>query len=369
MTTISPEELADRMPDDSDLLILDIRSEDDFEDWHIPDSLQINAYETLRRDPDEAKQAFRNLSKNKEIVTVCGIGMVSRTAADVLRDMGYDASTLEEGMVGWSQLHVTAPVPIDIPGTLVQVARPGKGCLSYVLISEGRAAIFDPSQFVAEYEAVIDESDAEIVGVYETHAHADHLSGGPTLADEFDVPYHLHPEDAIAIDATPLGDGETIHIGEVEIEVLHTPGHSPGGITYDIEDEALLTGDTLFHGSVGRVELGDAVGIADADPEQNAELLYESLQRLLDRKGNPLILPAHDPGSPDPPVIASLSEVMDQNPDLGRERSEFVSRLSSDIPELPPNVQQIKRANVGLEEIGDAERSTIELGPNRCAAE
>lgn len=369
MATISPETLAGRLRGDTDLVIVDIRSEDDFEDWHIPNSTQIDVYDALRENPEEAKTAFRDLPKDAEIVTVCGIGMVSQTATDVLSDMGCDTLTLKEGMVGWSQVHVAAEVPIDISGTLVQVARPGKGCLSYVLISDGEAAVFDPSQYVSEYEAVLEDYNAELVGVYETHAHADHLSGGRALAERLDVSYHLHADDAIAIDTVPIEDGDTIQIGEVAVEAVHTPGHSPGGVTYDIDGEALLTGDTLFHGSVGRVELGAAVEIDDADPEENAEALYESLQRLLERNGDLYVLPAHDPGSPDPPVIASLGEVSDRNPDLGLDRSEFVARLSSDIPEQPPNVRRIKRANVGLEEIDDADRSSLELGPNRCAAE
>lgn len=368
MGTISPETLADRVRGETDLVIVDIRPDAEFEDWHIPDSIQVDVYDTLREDPEEATAAFRDLPRDDEIVTVCGIGIVSRTATDVLRDMGYDALTLEEGMVGWSQVHLAAEVPVGIAGTLVQVARPGTGCLSYVLVSGGAAVVVDASQYVAEYEAVLEDHDAELVGVYETHAHADHLSGGRALADRFDVPYHLHADDAIAVDATPIEDGDIVQIGEVAVEAVHTPGHSPGGVTYDVDGEALLTGDTLFHGSVGRVELGAAVGLDDADPERNAETLYESLQRLLRRNGDPVVLPAHDPGSPDPPVVASLREVGDRNPDLGLDRSAFVARLASDVPEQPPNARRIKRANVGLEEAEDADRSSIELGPNRCAA-
>lgn len=369
MSRISPEAVAERARDGSNLLLLDVRPADEFEDWHIPGSENIDVFAALREDPERARAAFRALPRDKQIVTVCGVGVVSRTATEVLREMGYDASTLEEGMVGWSQVHVAAPVPVDVPGTLVQVARPGKGCLSYVLVSDGAAAVFDPSQYVGEYEAVLEDYDVELVGVYETHAHADHLSGGRTLAERFDVRYHLHADEAIAVDTTPIRDGDAIEVGEVSVDVVRTPGHSPGGVTYDVDGEALLTGDTLFHESVGRVELGMAVGLDDTDPERHAETLYASLERLLRRDGDPLVLPAHDPGSPDPPVVARLSEVRARNPDLGLDRSTFVARLAADVPEQPPNVRTIKRVNAGVEEIDDADRSSIELGPNRCAAE
>lgn len=369
MSTISPQTIVEQNRDDGDILLLDIRSADDFEDWHIPGSENIDVYDTLREDPDTAKAALQSLPKDKEIVTVCGIGIVSRTATDILHDMGYDASTLEDGMVGWSQVHLAAPVPIDIDGTLVQVARPGKGCLSYVLVSDGEAAVFDASQYIDEYDAILEEYGADLVGVFDTHAHADHLSGSRALADRFDVPYHLHDDDAMDIDATPIEDGTTNNIGAVTVEIIHTPGHSPGAVTYDIDGAALLTGDTLFHESVGRVELGAALGLDATNPQEHAETLFESLQRLLDRPGNPLVLPAHDPGSPHPPVYATLREVRDRNQDLGRDRSEFITELAEDVPDQPPNAQRIKRANVGLEAIDDADRTSIELGPNRCAAE
>jgi glyoxylase-like metal-dependent hydrolase (beta-lactamase superfamily II) len=272
-------------------------------------------------------------------------------------------------MNGWSRVHRSAPVEADIDGRLVQVTRPGKGCLSYVLVSGGAAAVFDPSQYADEYDAVLDKYDAEPVGVFDTHAHADHVSGGRTLADRHGVGYHLHPDDAASVDATPVVDEETFEVGAVEVTVIHTPGHSPGGVTYAVDGEALLTGDTLFHDSVGRVELGVEAGIEETNVTDNADTLYGSLQRLGAQDGDPLVLPAHDPGSPDPPVVARLNEVAERNDDLGRPREEFVAELASDIPEHPPNFRRVKRINVGTETADDEELSTLERGPNRCAAE
>jgi len=368
MAAIRPAELDERLGDDGPL-VLDIRHEDEFEDWHIPGSENIDVYEELKNGSDDARDALSDLPKNEEIVTVCAVGGVSQTATDVLKDLGYEAKTLVDGMAGWSRVHRHAPVDVDMDGTLVQVARPGKGCLSHVLVSDGKAVVFDASQYGEAYDSVLEDHDADLVGVFDTHAHADHVSGGRRLAERHDVPYHLHPSDAIDVQAEPLHDGQLISVGDVEIEVVHTPGHSPGGVTFDVGGAALLTGDTLFHESVGRVELGVEAGLEDTDVEENAATLYESLQRLLGRDGDPLVLPAHDPGSPDPPVTARLSDVVERNADLGRDRTAFVEKLSSDIPDHPPNFQRVKGVNVGAEDVPEEELAELESGPNRCAAE
>jgi glyoxylase-like metal-dependent hydrolase (beta-lactamase superfamily II) len=370
MAQIAPEEVSERLYGDADdLLLLDIRHDDDFEEWHIPGSHHIDVYDELKEDPERAAEALRSLPRDKEIVTVCTVGEVSDIATDTLTDAGFEARTLQDGMSGWSRVHRTATVDADLAGTLHQVARPGTGCLSYVLVSDGEAAVFEPSSYLDQYAELVEEAGATPVGVFDTHAHADHVSGGAELAARFDVPYYLHPADALERSAAELADGQTLQVGEVGIEVIHTPGHSPGSVCFALDDEAVLTGDTLFHDSVGRVELGIVADLEDADPAENAATLYEGLQRLTGRDWNPLVLPAHDPGSPNPPVTARLDEVNERNDGLGRNREDFIGTLAGDIPEHPPNFQRIKRVNAGLEHVPPGELGDLELGPNRCAAE
>jgi len=370
MSEIAPDELSKRLQtDQSDVLVLDIRHREDFEEWHIPGSTNIDVYDNLVEDSDTATDSLEELPDHDEVVTVCTEGVVSQTATDVLTELGYDAVTLEDGMSGWSRVHRWARIPVDIDGELLQIARPGKGCLSHILISDGKAAVFDASQYLDEYEAVVDDHDADLVATLDTHAHADHVSGSRDLAAHHDVPYYLHPADALDVEATPLEDEQTITVGNVDIEVIHTPGHSEGSVSFDVGGKALLTGDTLFHDSVGRVELGVEAGLEDSDVEDNAATLYESIQRLLDYPEDVSVLPAHDPGSPDPPVTATLGEVKARNEDLQRGREEFVETLASDIPDHPPNFERVKRVNVGRESVAETELADLELGPNNCAAE
>lgn len=162
----------------------------------------MDVYDELTNEPETAREAFTDLPDNREIVTVCGIGAKSATATELITDMGYDAKTLTDGMHGWSRVHRHDAVPAALDATLIQVARPGKGCLSYVLVSGGAAAVFDPSHYLEEYETILADLDADLVGVFDTQAHADHVSGGADLAARYGVPYYLHPGDALAIDAT-----------------------------------------------------------------------------------------------------------------------------------------------------------------------
>lgn len=370
MSELAPEQLAERLQaTEDDPLVLDIRHEEQYDEWHIPNSVNVDLYQELTSDPHSAKEKLEGLPDEREIVTVCAEGIVAQTARSVLDEMGYSAVTLTDGMAGWSRVHRQAPVPIDIEGILVQVARPGKGCLSHVLVSEGEAVVFDPSHHLERYESIVEDHDAELVGVFDTHAHADHVSGAAELAERNDVPYYLHPKDAIALDPSPIEDGQTITVGSIDIGVIYTPGHSEGSVSFDIAGKALITGDTLFHESVGRVELGVEAGIEDSDVEQNAAALYESLQILLDRAADTVVLPAHDPGSPEPPVTATLGEVEERNEDLQRSREEFVQELASDIPDHPPNFERVKRLNVGRGSVQSSELARLELGPNNCAAE
>ena len=365
MPEITPEALARRLGSDGDVFLLDIRHGDAFEQWHISGSVNVDVYDELAEVPETARPALEGLPRDEEIVTVCGAGKLSAVATDLLVGMGYDARTLVDGMQGWGRVHVAGTVPVD-GATLVQVARPGTGCLSYVAVSDGEAVMVDPSQYTDEYEAVLEGYDATLTAVVETHAHADHVSGASDLADAHGVPHYLHPADSGALsDTTAIEDGDTVGFGTAALTVVHTPGHTAGSVTLDLGGEALLTGDTLFLESVGRPDLEGGDGRA---VEQRARTLYESVKRLLERPGIAFVLPAHDPGAPTPPTGSSLAGLGDRNPLLDATEAEFVRQITEDVSETPANHELIKRANVGETRLKDTNAEQLELGPNQCAA-
>jgi len=347
------------------MYLLDIRHEEPFDQWHIPSSVNVDVHDELAEDPETARPALEGLPTDQEIVTVCGAGSLSAVATDLLVEMGYEARTLVDGMQGWGRLHRTGTIPVEA-AEVVQVTRPGTGCLSYVAVSEGEAVVVDPSQYTDEYEHVLDEHDATLSAVVETHAHADHVSGAADLAAAHGVPYYLHSDDAgTRADTSGIENGAEIAVGSTALTAIHTPGHTEGSVTFDLAGEALLTGDTLFLDSVGRPDLegGDEEAI-----EQRAQLLHDSVQQLLEQPGTTFVLPAHDPGTPFPTTTAPMSKVRTRNDLLGTAEDDFVARITEDVPETPQNHELIKGANVGKRELADTDARQLELGPNQCAA-
>jgi len=153
--------------------------------------------------------------------------------------------------------------------------------------------VVDATRQTDQFKVAAQDAGLSIARVLDTHVHADHISGSPTLADEVGVPYHLGDaarERGVEYEYDPLPDGDVIEVGDVEIEALHTPGHTSEMMNYLVDGELLLTGDTLFVDSVGRTELQ----FGEDDASRGAELLYDSLhETILNLPDDTTILPGH----------------------------------------------------------------------------
>ncbi|HVM45811.1 MAG TPA: MBL fold metallo-hydrolase [Candidatus Thermoplasmatota archaeon] len=364
--TISVEALRERLDKGEKLTVLDVRDAEDYEEWRIPGALHCDAYEALSAG-DPGPVATAEVPRDRPVVAVCYAGVTSRIAAEALRQRGLDAVSLEGGMNAWSVAWNTAEV--SLPGAqarILQVRRTGKGCLSYVVASEGEAAVVDPSVDAGVYLELAKRNGWRITRVVETHVHADHLSRARALAASTGATLHLPRTDRVAFWHEGVDEGTRIRVGRSELLALRTPGHTPESTCYQLEGRALLTGDTLFLDAVGRPDL-------EADPQQaraRAVALHASLQRLLRLPPETLVLPAHA-GTPiafdKRPVVAELRQVRGRTPTLALARDEFVARLMRRLPPAPPNHHVIVKAN----EAGDAtglDAARLEAGANRCAA-
>ena len=176
------------------------------------------------------------------------------------------------------------------------------GCLSeaaYFIESEGEAAVIDPLRDIEEYLLLAKERNVTIKYIFETHFHADFVSGHIDLSKSTGAPIIYGPETETGFEATIATDGQSFTIGKLQLKVLHTPGHTIESTCYLLKDErgkdyALFTGDTLFVGDVGRPDLVSG----DTTKEDMASMLFESLQsKILPLADDVIIYPAHGAGS------------------------------------------------------------------------
>jgi hydroxyacylglutathione hydrolase len=178
------------------------------------------------------------------------------------------------------------------------------GCLAqgaYFIESEGEVAIIDPLREVAPYIQKARQNNAAIKYIFETHFHADFVSGHVDLAKKTGAKIVYGPTAKTEFESITARDGDEFKVGKISLKVLHTPGHTMESVVYLLKDEngkdqALFSGDTLFLGDVGRPDLAQKA--ADLTKEQLAGLLYESLMnKIMPLADDIIVYPAHGAGS------------------------------------------------------------------------
>src|SRR5436190_16648317 len=178
------------------------------------------------------------------------------------------------------------------------------GCLSeaaYYIESNGEAAIIDPLRDIEEYTSLAKKRNATIKYIFETHFHADFVSGHIDLSKATGAPIVYGPGTETAFPVHIARDNETFALGDLTIQVLHTPGHTLESCCYLLKDKhkkdyAVFTGDTLFVGDVGRPDLAQKEELLTTD--DLAGMMYESLQKKILPLGDDVIVyPAHGAGS------------------------------------------------------------------------
>ncbi len=391
-TAAEPQQVWQSLLGNEPMFILDVRNRDEFERWQVegprstPPTLNIPYYELLDLEGEEEDvtdavmrgvqaQLMEQLPADRPILAVCAEGKTSGFVAEGLRRLGFDARNMQGGMEAWGNFYYWVPVEETEHFSLFQVVRPARGCLSHVLVSEHRAAVFDPARHIDHYHDLVTDAGAQIELVLDTHLHADHLSGGPALGEREHIPYYLHPYDAIhpmdmlpaRIAYRPLEAEQTLHLGKATIQALHFPGHTLGMVAFLIEGRYLLSGDSLFLESIARPDLG---GKAD----NWTPLLYQSLQRMAELPEDTVVLPAHfsdiHAGGENGLYRATLGELKQHNPGLQKVaegEQAFTDYVLASLPTFPDEYIEIKRANAGLATPEEHQAQELELGKNICA--
>jgi hydroxyacylglutathione hydrolase len=230
-------------------------------------------------------------------------------------------------------------------------------CASYLFgcTSTNQLAVVDPHlDLVDDYITAAAAIGSPIVALFETHVQADHLSGLPLLVERAGATAYLPVGAGVDFEHVPLGDGDTVELGNTVVTAIATPGHAPAHLAYAVADRRrgstepwlVFSGDSLLIGDVGRPDLhvaGDARG--------QARVLHESLQRLLELPDYVVLYPSHYGGSMcarglSGNPISSIGFERAHNPLLGvLDPEAFADALLENMPPRPPGQEQIVAAN------------------------
>src|ERR671911_1546426 len=401
---IEPEDLKKKIDNDENIFLLDVRTPQEYEAWRIsyenhnnPKLIPVDRL--FMNDPT----LFKEIPKEKEIVTVCAHGHRSMIAAKILHQLGYNVKSVKGGMAGWNKVYDVAeiPVPKEAPFKIWQIRRISKGCMGYIISSkeDKLAAIIDPSREI--YEAFLKtakDNELQITKLLDTHQHADHVSGIVKLIKtitttetnmEQTFAYFSSLEEYDASNS-PLKnieyvkDGDRIDIGnKVTLRAINTPGHTNGSMSFlveytlsdnnknNINDKNLtysylFTGDTLFVDGVGRPDLRD-------QSVKFAELLYDTYHKIiLQLPDDTVVLPAHFNGTSIAlkhrvPILETLGTIKKRVKLLSMTKDEFIDYIADTVQPRPGNYRTIISINKKMLPHDEIEMADLEAGPNSCA--
>lgn len=369
---MTPHELTQILFQKQPLFILDVRNESDFRDWkiegHHVDIINVPYFELM----DGVEPVLDKIPAGQKVLVVCAKEGSSIFVAEKLLEAGTpNVHYLQGGMRAWSE-HLE-PVKVgDLRGggELYQFVRIGKGCLSYMVVSDGKAAVIDTLRMTDMYTEFAGKLGVSIVHTLDTHLHADHISGGRMLAEQTGATYWLPEKDAeeVQFPYEKLEEGRDIRIGSstLSIHPIYSPGHTIGSTSIILDDTYLLTGDILFVASIGRPDLA---GKAEDWVGDLRNTLYNRFKGL---PMNLIVLPAHfgsyielgEGGR----VSARLGDLFASNPGLQmKDESEFRRAVTENLPPQPHAYQEIRQTNMGKITPDAEQQREMEIGPNRCA--
>ncbi|WP_282137710.1 MBL fold metallo-hydrolase [Rossellomorea aquimaris] len=366
---LTSKQLTKKILNGERMFILDVRPKDAYDDWKVEGkNVEIinKPYSELK---DDLGSVQPTLPHDEAIYVICAKGNSSTKTAEMLVEAGMDnIYSVNGGMQAWSEYLEPVKIGDVSGGSLYQFVRIGKGCLSYAIVSNGQVAFVDPSRLLEPYKKFIQDHKVSVKAVLDSHLHADHISGGRSLSNEYNSLYYLPPKDAedVQYEYKELSGDTVIHVGDTTIKAVYSPGHTIGSTSFIVEDHYLLTGDILFIDSIGRPDLA---GKAEDWVGDLRKTLYTRYKGLAD---DLIVLPAHfmtiDEMNEDGSVSHPLKSLYRENHGLNIEdEQEFRKAVTENLPPQPNSYEKIRETNMGKMHPEEDEQREMETGPNRCA--
>jgi glyoxylase-like metal-dependent hydrolase (beta-lactamase superfamily II) len=365
-------DLYDWLTDHPDFLLLDVRNEKDFSNFAVegPECIpyiNIPYFDFI----EDVPGSVAKIPPGKKIRVVCAKEGSAKFVSEQLLENGFnDVGYMQEGIKGWGNMLTPVKVSNDNDSfEIYQMIRPGKASLSYILISNGEAAVFDPSRNLSVYLDFAQSKNSKLTKSFETHRQADYISGSVNLSRNHGIETFGRDEDFRGADfpCTAVSDKEIIKIGKTEVQVIHTPGHTLGSICLLVDNKYFISGDTIFIESAGRPDLGGKC-------EEWSRYLYLSLMiTVKDLPDDLLVLPGHysswSEANENLIFIDTLGNLKKHNTAFQYvHEGKFAEFIKDNIRPQPEVYADIRKMNAGWMEACEDEQDTMDLGKNECGA-
>jgi glyoxylase-like metal-dependent hydrolase (beta-lactamase superfamily II) len=362
------------MVEQDDFLLLDVRNDVEFGRFKVEgpysvDMLNVPYMEFIEKEAESVAKVPRG----KKVCIVCAKEGSSKYVGEILVNHGYpEVAHMKVGIKAWGNLLAPIRVARTDSYELHQFRRPGKASCSYGLISGNEMMVFDPAKNFQFYLDFAKQRGCTISKTAETHRQADYISGSDALRQVAAVEI-VAPEDDFKPATFPYtparhGDRHRVGKGGPEVEVIHTPGHTPGSTCYLIDGKYLITGDTVFIESIGRPDLG---GMAEAWSQMLFRTMTEIMLKL-DR--DTVILPGHyiewDEADDNLVFAATMGQIRERNADIYGidNESAFFRFIKSNMRPQPEEYARIREINAGLVQVDEEQQEIMDIGKNECAA-
>jgi len=371
LTSYEAKDLFQWLTDKEDILVLDVRNQKDFSRFQVESPYSFDMENVSYYDFMEIEdESVAKVPKGRAVRIVCAKEGSAKYVGEILVKHGFDdVRYLTGGIKTWGNLLVPKAVKEGDDYSLYQFIRPGKASCSYGICAGGEMMIVDPSRNVDFYIDFAKSKNCSITKTFETHLQADYIAGSREIAEKTGAEFIGGVDfDGTAAGHTAAIDNKIYEFskGGPDVKLLFTPGHTPGSLTFIVDDTYMISGDTVFIQSIGRPDLGGQV-------DQWAVLLFNTLQKVAKLDDSLLVLPGHymnwEEADEDLIFCLTFRQVKDRNKNVfSMNETDFIQYIKDNMREQPPEYALIRLANANAEQYDIDKQEELDLGKNECAA-
>ena len=374
VTSFTAEDLFCYLSNKKDILVLDVRNENDFGRFSVESPFPFKMVNVPYFDfMEEEDTSVAKVSQEKPVKVVCAKEGSAQYVGEILVAHGFeDVAFLKGGIKTWGNMLTPKQINLTTDDyALFQFIRPGKASCNYGLLYKGEMIIFDPTRNLEFYQSFANKQESKIVQTFETHLQADYISGSKQIANTTGAEIMAHNGDfgKASFQYSEVNDDEKYSIGSCgpEIRVIHSPGHTPGSSSYIIDDKYFISGDTIFIQSVGRPDIGGKA-------EEWSVILYDTLMNKVQNLDKNLdVLPGHfmnwTEANDDLVITKKLDKVINNNAGVYAIDSpeKFTEYIKDNMRRSPDIYDKIRKVNTGWLDVEIDEADIMDLGKNECA--